>query len=237
MNVASILLSLFLAIPAPRVPAAPPSHIERVAHELLDNFNAGRFADASKDFNNTLRAKVTPELLEELKKELNAEAGQFRSVEDTRERRINGQRVIDMMLRYDKSLVSFRTSFDGFDGVASVYFTQLKADPLLEATSRSLLDAFVAKDLDKASKDFNATLRSQLTRDRLAELRAQVDVSYGAFKSVGDLSQRMWNGYRVIDITTMWEKNTITVSVTFDGAGKVGGLRLAPVANPATSTR
>jgi hypothetical protein len=223
MNIASILLALLFA-----VSAAPASHIERVARELLDNFNAGRFDAASKDFNNTLRAKVTPQLLDEMKKELNAETGQFRSIEDVRERRINGQRVIDMMLRYDKSLVAFRTAFDGFDGVASVYFTQIKADPVLEATSRSLLDAFVASDLDKTSKDFNATLRNQLTRDRLAELRANVAASYGAFKSVADVSQRLWNGYRVIDLTTMWEKNTITVSVTFDADGKVGGLFMAP---------
>jgi len=223
MNIASIFLALFFALPAP-----PVTHVEKIARELLDNFNAGRFEAASKDFNNTLRAKVTPALLEEMKKELNAETGQFRSIDDVRERRINGQRVVDMMLRYDRSLVSFRTAFDGFDGVASVYFTQIKADPVLEATSRDLLNAFVANDLDKASKDFNATLRNQLTRQRLAELRANVAASYGAFKSAADVSQRSWNGYRVIDITTMWEKNTITVSVTFDAGGKVGGLFMAP---------
>lgn len=226
MNVASIFLALFFA-----VTNAPASHVEKVARELLENFNAGRFDLASKDFNNILRARVTPALLEETRKELNAEAGQFVSIEDIRERRANGARVIDMMLKHEKSLVSFRTVFDGFDGVAAVYFTQIKADPVLDKVTRDLFAAFMANDFDKASKDFNGTLRNQLTHERLAQLRASVTENYGAFKSVGEASQRLWNGYRVIDLSTNWEKNTISVSVTFDADGRVGGLRMAPQKN------
>lgn len=226
MNITSLVLALFLA-----AANAPQSHIGTLARELLDNFNAGRFDLAAKDFNTTLRGKVTPALLDEIKKELNAEAGQFKSVEDVQERRANGERVITMMLRYDKSLVEFRASFDAFDGVSAVYFTQIKAEPELEKASRELFAAFLANDFVATAKDFSPTLRAQLTRERLAELRANTAATYGAYKSTEQATERIWKGYRIIDLATEWEKNSIIASVTFDAQGKVAGLRLAPRAS------
>ena len=223
MSIAATLLAALLAV-------APTTPIQRLARELFDNFNAGRFDAASRDFADSLRGVVTPAVLADVRKQVHDEAGEFRSVTDIRERRSGPARIVDMTLRYDKAPVMMEVVFDLHDRVSKVNINAVKPtkpDPALEASARALFAAFIANDFEKAGKDFNATMRAQLTPARLAELRENVTNAYGSFLRAREARQRSEQGYRIVDLMTVWvNANNIAVSVVFDAEGRVGGLRI-----------
>ncbi|MCU1348267.1 MAG: hypothetical protein JWO56_1297 [Acidobacteria bacterium] len=86
----SLMFSLLFAVPPGfRQPAQSPARPirtpqESAARALLANITAGRFEDAAKDFNPTMKVTVPPSLLAEMKKQFDEELGAFQIVTEAR---------------------------------------------------------------------------------------------------------------------------------------------------------
>ena len=102
MTMACLFLSMLLAI------EQPPGPLESIAREFVNNFNSARFDVASKDFNESMRAVVTPSILADLKQQSDNALGGFRSIAALRQRKEGGFRVIEFVCKYEKSLASFQ---------------------------------------------------------------------------------------------------------------------------------
>ena len=224
----SLVLSLLFAT-RPGVKLRTPQ--ESMARTMLMNFTAGRFEAATKDFNETLQKLVTPQLLADLKKQFDADAGAFQFVSNVREGKDAQQfRFAELSARYEKTTVLVRVTFDQANKIGNVAFDRVvaeKVDPALEATAREMLANFIDARFAEVGKNFNGTLASQLTPERIEALRREIAETYGAYRGVTGARQRTEKDLRILELTVVFDRKA-SFLVVFDGAGKVSGLRFAP---------
>jgi hypothetical protein len=227
---ASLLLAASTVLPpAPFVPWA----IDKPAREFLTNFNAGQFEAASKDFNEELRVTSPVPLLKTVKQNLDDQAGAFKEVTETKHTKDSGFKIVVFQCAYEKGSVEVRVTFDPSDHVGAIAVKRIveqKADVALETMARQLFDDFNAKRFETAGKAFDANMQKQLSPAKLAELRLGVEERYGALISVTKAAQRQEKAYQVIDLTAAYVRAPATFSVYFDGAGRVAGVHIQPVA-------
>jgi uncharacterized protein DUF3887 len=230
MIIASLLLSMLLAInEGPRAVLGP---LETTARAFVVNFTASKFDEASKEFNETLRAVATPSMLADLRRKFDAPLGRFHFITTIRRRSEDGFRVVEVTCRFEKSLASFRVVFDDEDHIGAIHLDPIAnepVDPILEAAARELLKNFIARNFEAVPKHFDKNLRAQLPPTRLASLQMQVMNTFGAFRSVKGVRQITDETYRTIDLTTEFERSPVSVRVAFNDFGEVTGLVIGSI--------
>jgi hypothetical protein len=227
--IASLLLTtLFAAGPKPRL----QTPIESTARMFLTNFAAGRFEEATRDFNDDLRPVVTKAMLTDLKRQFDQQAGTFLSITEVHERRQQGFRALELIARFSKSPVSVVVVFDQLDRIASIYANPIgppPVDPALESAARALLANFVAGRYDDVGKAFDDTMRSQLPPTALANLSASVADTFGTYQAVNEVKQTANPPYRVVEMILAYTKQPVSFRVAFDLMDRVSALQIAPV--------
>jgi hypothetical protein len=230
-----ILFASLLLAASVQLPPAPfvPWPLDKPARELLDNFNAGDFAAAAKDFNDSMRASSTPEVLKTVKRELDEKSGEFQNVTETRHTKDAGFKTVEFICAYEKGPVDVTVTFDHYDKVGAIGVKRLideKPDTTLETAARQLVDDLAARRFEAAGKSFDDIMLRQLPPAKLEALSQDVARRYGTFKSVTKVAQRPEKAYRVIDLTAAFDRSPALFSVTFDGAGRIAGVHIQPAA-------
>jgi hypothetical protein len=228
----SLLLTAFFAI-NPRMKA--PSAIEQSAREMLANFNAGRFAAAVIDFNDDLRPQVTPAVLAQYREQIEGSVGVFQAITAVHQSNENGFRVIELIAKYQKSPVAVRVVFDIRNKIGSVHFNPIlpaPADPGLEKAARDLLANLMAGRFDDVTKQFDDTMRVQLTPAKLADLNRNILQLYGKVESITEVRDRVEEPYRIIEVIAACEKMPLKFRVGFDGKSRVAAVHVTPTINP-----
>lgn len=230
--IASLLLTALFAI-NPRVTL--PSPLEQMARELLANFTTGRFERATVDFNDALRPLITPALLAQVKQQLETQVGAFQAVTAVHQRREDGFRVVELIAKFEKSPVSVRVVFDNVDRVGAVYFNPITTPPVdtaLEAIARELLANLVAGRFDDAGKHFDDTMRSQLPPLSVAALSRNIANTFGTFRSITEVHQRIEKPYRIIDLIAACDKSQLAFRVAFDAKNRIAAVHISPYVKP-----
>jgi hypothetical protein len=225
---ASLLLTTLFAV-SPKTHLQTP--IESVAREMLRNFVTGRFDPATQDFNDNLRPVVTPQLLSEVKTQLDQQFGAFYLVKEVHQGNKGGFRTIELLARFEKGSVSVEVVFDAFDRIETVYFNPVLAPPVdatLEGLARQLLTNFTARRFDDAVKPFNAEMAAQLTPASMAALADNIAGIFGTFQSVTHVQQRVDKRYTVIDLTLSYTNGPVAFRVAFDSQNRVSALSISP---------
>jgi len=228
----SLLLAALFAI-NPKVKL--PSPLEQMARELFANFTAGRFQAAAADFNDALRPLITAALLAQVREQLDSQVGPFQAVTEVHQRREDGFRVVELIAKFEKSPVSVRVVFDNFDRVGAVYFNPIIGPPVeaaLETMARELLANLVARRFDEAGKHFDDTMRGQLPPPSLAELSKKIAKTFGTFRSITEVHQRMEKPYRIIDLIATCDKSPLAFRVAFDAQNRIAAVHISPYVKP-----
>lgn len=221
-----ITASLF-AGPAARVRSSQ----EAIARELLANFTVSHFAEASRDFNQSMRAVGTPKQLAETKQQLDAQYGAFRGVTEARLSSEQGMKVVDLITRYDRGSIDVHVVFDAFNQVGMVEFRPiLDVDPELERAARELLDNFNAGRYEAVAATFDAKLRTQLPPQRMPMFAKQLADAFGAFEAVTGVRQDSGKDFFGIDLMSDYERGPVLVRVVFAMNHRVTGLTIGPAA-------
>jgi hypothetical protein len=227
--IASLLLTaLFAAGPRPKLQS--PS--ETAARMFLTNFAAGRFEEATRDFNDDLRPVVTTAMLADMKRQFDQQVGTFLSVTEVHQKMQQGFRAIELTARFSKSPVSIVFTFDQLDRIASINANPIAppaVDPTLESAARELLADFVAGRYEEASKAFDDTIRKQLPPSALANLATSVAETFGSYRTVNAVKQNANPPYRVIELTLAYTKAPVSFRVAFDLRNRVAGLQISAV--------
>jgi hypothetical protein len=228
--IASLLLTALFAVgPKPKL----QTPIESTARMFLSNFAAGRFDDATRDFNDDLRPVVTKAMLADLKKQFDQQAGVFLSVTEAHQRMQQGFRAIELTARFSKSPVSVVVVFDPLDRIGAIYANPIgpaAPDPVLEAAARALLANFVAGRYEEAGQAFDDTMRKQLPPSALANLAASIADTFGTYQSVTAVKQSTNTPYRVIEMTLDYTKKSASFRVAFNLQNRIAALQITPAA-------
>lgn len=227
MNLFAPLLVGALLLTGPSV--LPPLPPEKIARELVANFNVSRFQAAVKDFNSELSGTVTTAILATQRKEVEAHAGRFMTVTSARSFRHDGFPVIDLVCRYERASIAFRVVFDHLGKISTVFIDPVQQnaiDPLLEAPARAFLDDFNARRFDALTKRLDASMQKELTQSRLKQMSDAIAVDAGAWQSVKSLKQTTNDGLRVITILNAYEKGPVEFRLVYGDSGSIAGLRI-----------
>jgi dienelactone hydrolase len=94
--------------------------------------------------------------------------------------------------------------------------------------ARQIVAQLTVEDFAAASADFDSTMAAALSPEKLAEAWKGIKAQLGPI--VKEVGARMDEqaGYRIITLTTEFQRATLDIRVTFDIAGKVVGLFFAP---------
>jgi hypothetical protein len=229
MILSTFLVALFAVQPI------PPPPLETAARTMLSNFNAEQFEAASKDFTAEMRKTVTPQVLAEQKKQMEAQVGKFVEVTEVRQRRADAFRMVELIAKYEKASVSVQVVFDMFNRIGAAYFDPIKEtpiDPALEAKARELVANFTAGRYDAAAKDFAPALRAQLPVWRLTTLGKDVTKSFGRYRSIASVRQRPENGLTVLELVANYDQQPARIWLVFNLSKQVAGMHVSPIPPP-----
>lgn len=112
----------------PILPPPVDPVLEARARELLSNFTAGRFDEAVKPFDPTMRAQLPPAKLATLAADIANVYGIFQSVTEVHQRTEKNYQIIDLTLSYTKSPAAFRVAFDGEGRVTALHISPYRKE-------------------------------------------------------------------------------------------------------------
>src|SRR6266498_5451078 len=92
---------LFVSI-AVRATAAAPSPLQATARRFLINFSGNQLEAAANDFNEQMRATVTPSVLANFKQQFDRDLGHFKSITAVRESTDDTFPVIELTGQFEK---------------------------------------------------------------------------------------------------------------------------------------
>jgi hypothetical protein len=207
------------------------SPTEQSARAMFANFTAGQFEAAAVDFNDALRPQITPAYLAQVKGELDRSVGQFQSITQVHKLTIDGLRSIELVAKFEKSPVSVRVVFDIRDRISAVYINPIlppPVEPALEAMARELLANLMGGHYEKAGKNFDDTMRAQLTPASLEDLNHKILGAFGTFQSVREVRQSLQHPYRIIELFAAFEKRPMVLRLAFDAQDRIASVQVAP---------
>lgn len=107
---------------------APPVEpaLEAMARDLLADLVAGRFDDAGKHFDDTMRAQLPPRGLAELSRQIANVYGTYRSVTEVHQRLSTPYRIVDLIAACDKTILVLSVAFDAQNRIAAVHVAPKK---------------------------------------------------------------------------------------------------------------
>src|SRR6266404_4002841 len=94
------------------------------------------------------------------------------------------------------------------------------------AVAKAFVDALRKGEFEKATKDFDATMKKESGADKLEELWKLLGVMYGSLKKTGALRTGKTGQYDLVFVPCEFEKQKLDIRVVFDAEGKITGLGL-----------
>jgi hypothetical protein len=224
-QVFTALLLVSVAIPA----AAAPASMQAAARRFLTNFAAGRFDAAASDFNEQMKATVTPQVLARQKEQFDRDFGRFRWISSLRETTEAGFPVIELTAQFEKAPALVQVAFDADRRIGALHFNRVASNnPELERMARRVLDDFNARRFDEIEKYLDMKMSAQLPPSALDALYTDVTAVYGNFKAVTEVHYLTQRDLRIVNIIAAYEKMPLLFEVVFNNAGRITGWSFRP---------
>ena len=219
---------LFLSI-AVRATAAVPSPSQSVARRFLINFGGNRLEAAAHDFNEQMKATVTPTVLANFKQQFDRDLGRFMSITAVRESTDGTFPVVEMTARFEKASTLVQVTFDAAGRIGALHFDRVPTNnPELERIGREVLTAFNGRRFEEIGKYFDEKMRAQLPPSALESLYRDVTNIYGKFKSVTEAHYTTQGELRIVNIFAEYEKAPMLFEVVFNSNARVAGWSFRP---------
>jgi hypothetical protein len=219
---------LFLAI-AVRATAAVPSAFQSAARRFMVNFSANRLEAAANDFNEQMRATVTPAVLANFKQQFDRDLGQFLSITAVRESMDGTFPLVELTARFEKASALVQVTFDAAGRIGALHFDRVPTNnPELERIGRQVLDAFNGRRFEEIGKYLDEKMSAQLPPSSLASLYTDVTAVYGKFKSVTETHYTTEGKLRIVNIFAEYEKAPMLFEIVFNGNGRIAGWSFRP---------
>jgi dienelactone hydrolase len=107
--------------------------------------------------------------------------------------------------------------------LAAAAFAAQPATPTPESLARDLTQQLAARKFDPVVAQFDETMTAALPSAKLAETWDSILAQFGAFHSIDATSLQQVQGYRVVLVTSKFEKASLALKWVFDGKLRVAG--------------
>ena len=219
---------LFVSV-AMRATAAVPSPSQSLARRFLINFGGNRLEAAAHDFNEQMKATVTPTVLANFKQQFDRDLGRFMSITAARESTDGTFPVVEMTARFEKASTLVQVTFDAAGRIGALHFDRVPTNnPELERIGREVLTAFNGRRFEEIGKYLDEKMRAQLPPSALESLYRDVTNIYGKFKSVTEAHYTTQGELRIVNIFAEYEKAPMLFEVVFNSNARVAGWSFRP---------
>ena len=223
---------LFVSV-AMRATAAVPSPSQSLARRFLINFGGNRLEAAAHDFNEQMKATVTPTVLANFKQQFDRDLGRFMSITAARESTDGTFPVVEMTARFEKASTLVQVTFDAAGRIGALHFDRVPTNnPELERIGREVLTAFNGRRFEEIGKYLDEKMRAQLPPSALESLYRDVTNIYGKFKSVTEAHYTTQGELRIVNIFAEYEKAPMLFEVVFNSNARVAGWSFRPPPPP-----
>jgi len=223
---------LFVSI-AVRATAAIPSPSQSVARRFLINFAGNRLEAAANDFNEQMRATVTPTVLADFKQQFDRDLGRFMSITAVRESTDGTFPVVELTARFEKMSALVQVTFGAAGRIGALHFDRVPTNnPQLERIGRAVLDAFNGRRFEEIGKYLDVKMNAQLPPSALESLYRDVTNIYGKFKAVTEARYATQGDLRIVNIFAEYEKAPMLFEIVFNSNARVAGWSFRPPPPP-----
>lgn len=101
-----------------------------------------------------------------------------------------------------------------------------KSDINLEDSAREFIKLFMSEDYEKASENFNATMKKSANPESLKQIRASIITQFGTIKEEINLKKETKQGFTSITITSKFENGYLDLIVNFNSDNEIAGFLL-----------
>jgi hypothetical protein len=221
--------ALLLLSIAAHATAAVPSALQAIARRFLLNFTSNRLDAAAMDFNEQMKATVTPEVLTKFKQQFDQDLGHFRSIASVKESTEGVFAVVELTAQFEKGPALVQVTFDAAGRIGALHFGRPETNnPVLERTARQVFDAFNNRRFEEITRTFDQRMSAQLPLPALESLYDNVTAVYGKFQAVTNIRYRTERELRVVTISATYEKQPMLFEAVFNDAGRVVGWSFRP---------
>lgn len=203
--------------------------MQTAARRFLTNFAGNRLEAAARDFNEQMKATVTPAVLANFKEQFDRDLGHFMSITAVREGMDGDFPVVELTARFEKAPALVQVTFDAAGRIGALHFDRVPdKNPELERIGREVLAAFNARRFDQIGKYFDEKMSAQLPPSALESLYRDVTAIYGKFKSVTEARFATQGDLRVVNIFAEYEKAPMLFEIVFNNDSRVVGWSFRP---------
>jgi len=208
-----------------------------IADKVVDLMVNKDFKGITEYFDDTMKAGVLPEKLEENWEDIikSDHAGPFKKrINERIEQIVNEGKTYDVVYvkcEFEKTDMEIHVAFDENRKISRLFFNQLQAQELtaeLEKKAFELIDSLVAEDYTGVTKDFNDELKASLTQDKLSSGWEEIIGQMGPCKRILGSRPEIIQGYNVLSVGCEFEKAVIEIQIAFDNDKKVAGITFIP---------
>jgi hypothetical protein len=172
-------------------------------------------------------------------KAVNLQFGTFKKKVGERIEKINENNIeyniIYVNCEFEKGFVDFKIVFNPEKKIAGLFIVPSQSIEVVNAiksSSGELVDLMVKEDFEGASKNFNDTMKKQLTEAKFKESWQGVLKQNGAFKNRLEDVVKREEPFDVVYMKCEFEKATLDIKVVFDKEKKISGLSFNPLQSP-----
>lgn len=119
-------------------------------------------------------------------------------------------------------------------GIAT--FVSAQTTTPAEDLAKNLTQQLAARQFDAVAGHFNETMAAAMPSAKLSQTWDAITGQAGAYQSIEGTSVQAAQGYRIVLVTTRFEKTTLGIKWAFDDKDKVAGLFVVPAETPAAWT-
>jgi hypothetical protein len=103
----------------------------------------------------------------------------------------------------------------------------------IETLAKDLVKALASGDCNKATENFDGTMKNALPAEKLQEAWNSLIAQFGSFVEQGGTRRAKVLQYDIIFVTCKFEKGALDAKVVFDNNKQIAGLFFVPVQVPA----
>jgi hypothetical protein len=98
----------------------------------------------------------------------------------------------------------------------------------LEAAVRGMIELLADEEFDKATKDFDDTMKTEMSAAKIRETWRGFIAKFGAFKKQGKIRLERKDEYEIVLVPCAFTRGSLDVQVVFNSEKKIAGLSFRP---------
>jgi hypothetical protein len=199
---------------------------------VLTCFEKGNFVELEKFYDETMKKEATAEKMKEFWKGLLQQFGSFVAISTISDSTFQQFQVIYMNCIFQNSNIMMKTFFDKNERVAGLLFIPIITSPASSAIayekSKAILACFEKGDYVGISKDFDETMKAQLSASKLKEVWNMLNQQAGPYIKPSTVSDTIYQQYRIVYTICIFQNAKLKMKTVFDRNEKVAGLFFVP---------